>query len=169
MDTRVPHFDGQKDFLAFIQFLGNRKEFEAYNKTLDTKIAAFKEAVKIYGKAKEIEALHHDAELLGHRAQSAFGEREGKLKAGEAALAKDKAETAATWEKYGHEAEASHREATQANEGTAAALKVREAEVGKRENAIVAREKRAEKAQEAAGVAKSEADAMVARMKAAAA
>ncbi len=168
MDTRVPHFDGQKDFLAFLRFLDNRKEFEAYIKQLDTKIAAFVKAVAVYGKAKDIENLHHDAELVAVRAESAFAEREKHLEAGETALAKDRAEAAATWEKYGREAETSHQEATQANEATAEALKLREAEVGKRENAIMAREKRAQEAQAAAEGAKKGSDDMVARMKAAA-
>jgi len=169
MDTRIPHFDGQKDFLAFLRFLDNRKEFESYIKQLDTKIAAFVKATKLYGKAKDIDNLHHDAELLAQRAQSAFGEREGKLKAGEEALLHTTTATWAELDKSKREAEESQRKSAKKLQTTAEALKLREAEVGKRENAIMAREKRAQTAQEAAQKAKKAADAMVARMKAAAA
>lgn len=167
MDTRIPHFDGQKDFQVYIRFLDNRKEFEAYDKQLSTKIAAFVKATKLYGKAKNIENLHHDAELLAQRAQSAFGEREGKLKTGEETLARETTASRAELAEFKREAEESQRQGVKKMRDTAAALKAREAEVGKRENAIMARENRAQEAQEAAQKATQEADAMVARMKAA--
>ena len=167
MDTRLPYFDGQKDFLAFLRFLDNRKEYKAYDKKLSGRIMAFNKAVEVYGKAQDIEKLHHDAELIAVRAESAFAEREVKLKAGEETLAAGTTTTAAAWEKHGRGVEASDLKRAQELDSTAKTLKAREAEVGKRENAIAARERRAEKAQEAAQGAKQEADAMVVRMKAA--
>lgn len=167
MDTRLPYFDGQKDFQVYLRFLDNRKEFDAYDKKLSERIAAFNKAVKLYGKAKDIEKLHEQAELLAVRAEGAFTEREETLKTGEAKFKKASALRLTKLDVLEQKATEKQRLAGLAIQATTAALDAREVEVGKRENAIMAREKRAQEAQEAAQGAKDEADAMVGRMKAA--
>ncbi len=167
MDTRVPHFDGQKDFLAFLRFLDNRKEFEAYIKQLDTKIAAFVKAVKLYGKAKEIDRLHGEAELLAVRARSAFVEREDKLVAGEAAFKSTMAEqTKALTEK-----ESVMQQRLNVKDGAIVARQVdlqdREKAIGEREVAAQEKYEAAEKAIQEAREVQQAADATTARMKAA--
>ena len=167
MDTRIPYFEGQKDFLAFLRFLDNRKEFDGYIKTLDTKIAAFLKAAKLYGKAKDIEKKHEEAELWVKRAEFDYGERGKKLVEGEKTLAEDDRMKRAVLLDIEQRAETARRKLVGEQKDLAATLKAREAEVGKRENAILARENRAQEAQEAAEGATQAADAMVVRMQAA--
>ncbi len=167
MDTRIPHFDGQKDFLAFLRFLDDRKVFEGYIKQLDTKIAAFVKAAKLYGKAKDIEKLHEEAELWAKRAEHDYAEREKTLIAGEKALANETRDRRAKMKNRETDIEQALVATKRDQASREETLKAREGEVGKRENAILAREKRAEQVQEAAQKAKQAADAMVKRMEAA--
>lgn len=167
MDIRIPHFDGQKDFLAFLRFLDNRKVFEGYIKQLDTKIAAFVKASAVYGKAKDIEKKHEEAELWARRAEHDYAEREEKLVAGLKAWALTRKEERAKLNDREAEIEMEWRKAKNSLAVRDEALKALEADVVKREETIGAREKRTEKAQKAAVEAKHVANQMVARMKAA--
>ena len=167
MDIRIPHFDGQKDFLAFINFLDNREEYERYMATLDKKIAKFTEATASYGKAKDINRLHEEAELLALRAQGAFTEREKKLEAGEVAFKKSMAEqTKALADK---ESVMQQRLNTKgaALRDRQVALQGREVAVGEREATAQEMHNAAMETKQAAQEVKREADDMVARMKAA--
>ena len=167
MDTRIPHFDGQKDFLAFLRFLDNREEYERYMTILDERIIKFTEAVTSYGKTKDIERLHHDAELLVVRAESAFTKREETLVSGEAAFKQSMAEkTKALAEKES----VMQQRLNERDKG----LLARQATLQEREHAINTREADADRKTSAAGEAgqaaqdaKREADEMVARLKAA--
>lgn len=167
MDTRLPYFDGQKDFHAYNRFLDNREDYIAYDKRLSERIAAFVKVVKAYGKIKDIDRLHEEAELLAVRAKSAFTEREETLVAGEAAFKKKMAEkTKALAEK---ESVMQQRLNTKdaALVDRQVALQDREAAVGEREAVAQTMHATAEEVTQAAQEAKQEADAMVARMKAA--
>ncbi len=164
MDTRLPYFDGQKDFLAYIHFLGNRKEYAAYDKKLSEKIAKFAAAIKTYGKIKEIDRLHEEAELLVLRGKSAFTEREETLVAGEAAFKKTMAEqTKALAEKERVMQGRLNVQSTKLRDRQMA-LQDREEVVGGREAAAQSMHVKAKEAQQAAQEAKREADDMVARM-----
>lgn len=167
MDTRLPHFDGQKDFMAFLRFLDNREEFKGYIQTLDTKIAAFLDAAKFYGKADEIEAKHEEAEAWLLKAKVDFTSREVTLLAGEKALAKELREHRAKMRDRTIEVERASLAGTRDLKAREAAVEAREAEVAKLEALVAKAEKAAQKETEAAVEAKRAADEMVARMKAA--
>lgn len=166
MDTRLPYFDGQKDLLSYIRFLDNRKEFDGYMKVLDKKIAEFAKACALYGKAKEIEKKHLEAELWAKRAEAEFAEREEKLKTDEAAFKKTVTDkTAALTE--------TESVMQQRNNAKGKTLREREVAVQEREKAIGEREgmasrkyEEALKAQQTSKKAKQEADALAERMRA---
>ncbi len=164
MDTRVPYFDGQKDFLAFVRFLDNRKEFAGYIKQLDTKVAAFLKAAKLYGKAQEIEGKHEEAEAWLQKAKTNFGTREEKLLAGEKSLAKELLEHRAKMKNREVDVERALLAGTRDLKAREASLKAREAEVAKLEAVVAKAEQAVQKKTEAAVKAKREADDMVARM-----
>ncbi len=167
MDTRLPYFDGQKDFLAFVRFLDNRKEYERYMGVLDKRIAAFAKETNDYGKNKDIDRLHEEAELLALRAQSAFTEREETLKSGETAFKKSMADQC----KALADKEAVMQERLNVKDAALrdrqVALQDREAAIGEREAAAQTMYDSAEKAHQASLGAEREADEMVKRMKAA--
>lgn len=167
MDTRIPHFDGQKDFMAFLRFLDNRKEYEGYIKQLDTKIAAFVKASEIYGKALEIEGKHEEADLWLQKAKKDFGTREEKLLTGEKALAKELLEHRAKMKNREVDIERVLLDGTRDLKARGEALKAREAELAKLEAVVAKSEKAVQKKTEAALEATRTADDMVARMKAA--
>ena len=167
MDTRLPYFDGQKDFMAFLRFLDNRKEFAGYIKTLDTKVAAFLKAAALYGKAQEIEGKHEEAELWLQKAKADFGTREEKLLAGEKALAKELREHRAKMKNREVDVERTLLAGTRDLKARGASLKAHEAEVAKLEAVVAKAEQAAQKKSEAAVGAKREADEMVERMRAA--
>ena len=167
MDTRIPYFDGQKDFMAFVRFLDNRKEFERYIKHLDTKIATFVKASKIYGKALEIEGKHEEAELWLQKAKADFGTREEKLLVGEKSLVKELRDQRAKMKNRETDIEQVLLTGTRDLKARETAVKAREDEVGKLEQAAAKAERAAQRKSEAAVEAMRGADAMVARMKAA--
>ena len=169
MDTRMPYFDGQKDFWALLRFYDNREEYAAYDKKLTQLIAQFKKATESYGKTKAIDRLHEEAELLALRAQGAFTEREKKLKAGEVALEKKTAEqTKALADK-----ESVMQQRLNAKDAALrdrqVALQDREKAIGEREGTAQGMHAAAKEAKQAAQEAKREADDVVKRIKAAAA
>lgn len=166
MDTRLPYFDGQKDFLAFVRFLDNRRAFAGYIEQLDIKVAAFLDAAKLYGKAKEIEQKHAAAELWVKRAEFDYGERAKKLVSGEKDLAKETREKRAELKEREAEIEAILRQGNIDLQARADAVKLSEAEVAQLEQVVTRAEKAAEKKHKAAEEAKEAADAMVKRMKA---
>ncbi len=166
MDTRLPYFDGQKDFLAFVRFLDNRKEFNAYDKKLSEQIAKFLDAAKLYGKAKDIERKHAEAELWEKRAEHDYAEREEKLVAGEKNLAKESREKRAKLEKREAEIEGLLRTGNNDLKARAEACAAREDELAKLEQVVTKAEKTAERKHKAAEGAKREADDLVKRMKA---
>lgn len=162
MDTRIPHFDGRDDFGKFVRFLDNRKEFDRYVALLDKKIAAFMEAVSLYGKAKDIEGLHVEAKARVNDADTAFAAREKALNMAETEFDSAKAEKTV---------ELAERATAIQNDQTKRCMQAREDAVEGREFAIDEREAEAatmkldaERAQEAAVGAKQAADDMVARM-----
>lgn len=167
MDIRIPHFDSQKDFMAFLRFLDNRKEYEAYMKQLDTKIAAFVKAAKLYGKAKDIEKKHEEAELWAKRAEHDYAEREERLTAGEKALIDETRERRAKMKNRETQIEQMLQTGAHALTSREVSLKALEAEVNKREELVAKTEKAADKATQAAVKARRAADDMVTRMKAA--
>lgn len=177
MNTRLPPSPGEHDFHAFIRFLAGytdkksdfRKQADEYFERLAKATAEFREAAALYGKAKDIERLNELAEAWEQKARNEFGEREEKLKAGEAALATETRERRATWKNREIEIEQvlvkGNHELTRRD----VALKAREAEVGKREQAAEKATAKAQEAHKASLEAKRVADDMVQRMKAAAA
>ncbi len=165
MDTRVPHLPGREDFFAFVRFLDNRKEFEKYVKVLDERTAAFLKATETYGKGKDIERLHAQAESLALRAQGAFEDRENKLVNGEKNLAKDDKEKRAVLLDIEQRAQSVHRKRDGELRVREAAVKVREDEVGNLEQVAAKAETVAQAKALGAVEAKREADAMVERMK----
>ena len=167
MDTRVPYFDGQKDYQAYIRFLDNRKEYDAYDKKLSERIAKFLKAAKLYGKALEIEGKHEEAELWLKKAKADFGMREEKLLGGEKALAKELREHRAKMQNRETDIEQVLLTGTRDLKARETAVKAREDEVGKLEQAAAKAERAAQRKSEAAVEAMRGADAMVARMKAA--
>jgi uncharacterized protein involved in exopolysaccharide biosynthesis len=167
MDTRLPYFDGQKDFMAFLRFLDNRKEYVGYIKQLDTKVAAFVKAAKLYGKAQEIEGKHEEAELWLQKAKAAFGTREATLLAGEDSLDKETRLRRAKMKNREVDVERALLAGTRDLKAREASLKAREGEVAKLEAVVAKAEQAAQKKSEAAVEAKRAADDMVARMKAA--
>jgi hypothetical protein len=167
MDTRLPYFEGQKDFLAFLRFLDNRKEYDAYDKKLSEHIAKFLDAAKLYGKAREIEGKHEEADLWLQKAKTDFGTREEKLLAGEKALAKELREHRAKMKNREVDIERVLFEGTRDQRARGEALNAREAEVAKLEAVVAKAEQAAQKKTEAAVEAKRVADDMVKRMKAA--
>ncbi len=168
MDTRLPYFDGQKDYHAYVRFLDNRKEYDAYDKKLSEHIAKFLKAAALYGKAKEIEGLHAKAETLALRAQGAFEEREIKLVAGEKALVKELLEHRAKMKNREVDVEQVLLKGTREQKARQAAVKAREDELAKLEVIVAKAEQAVQKKTEAAVEAKRAADDMVKRMKAAA-
>lgn len=164
MDTRVPYFDGQRDFLAFARFLDNREEYAGYMKKLDERVAKLLDAAKLYGKAKDIEKKHEVAELWAKRAESDYGERGKKLAASEKSLAKEFREGHAKLKERETKVETLLREGNKALKVREAGMKALEDEVGGRERAAVKMEAAAQKKSEAAIAAKREADDMVKRM-----
>ena len=168
MDTRIPHFDGQKDFMAFLRFLDNRKVYDGYIKQLDTKIVAFVKAATLYGKAKDIEKKHEEAELWAKRAEHDYAEREERLTAGEKALIDETRERRAKMKNRETEIEQVLQTGAHALTDREVSLKALEAEVNKREELVTKVEKAADRATQAAVEAKRAADDMVVRMKAAA-
>ena len=169
MDTRLPYFDGQKDYQAYVRFLDNRKEYDAYDKKLSEHIAKFLAAAKLYGKAKEIEGKHEEAEAWLQKAKADFGTREEKLLTGEKALVKELLEHRAKMKNREVDVEQTLLEGTRTQKAHGASLKAREAEVAKLEAVVAKAEQAAQKKAEAAVEAKRVADDMVVRMKAAAA
>ena len=168
MDTRIPYFDGQKDLMAFLRFLDNRKEYAGYIKTLDTKTAAFLKAAKLYGKALEIERKYEEAEAWLQKARADFGPREEKLLDGEKVLATELREGRAKLKERETEVEKFLRQGTADMKARQTAVRAREGEVGKLEQMAAQAAQAAQKKSDAAVGAKREADDMVARMKAAA-
>ena len=164
MDTRLPYFEGQKDCMAFMRFIDNRKEYDRYMKALDTKVAAFFEAVKVYGKAKEIEGKHEEAELWLAKCQGDFAKREAALLAGESALVKELREHRAKMKN--REVDLEQAAATTGRDQTVreVALSAREAGLEKREQAITGIEQAAEKRSQAAVEAKRAAEDLVKRV-----
>ena len=167
MDTRVPHLPGREDFFSFVRFLDNRKEFEKYVKVLDEKVAKFVKATETYGKAKDIERLHREAETLALRAQGAFEDRENKLAAGEEAFQAEVAEKQQTLAKAENDMKVRLRD-------QGGVLHARDLAIQGREKSIAAREVAAQKmkevaaaTQKAAQEAKRAAEDMMVRMKAA--
>jgi hypothetical protein len=169
MDTQLPYFGGQKDFMVFLRFLDNRKEYAAYDKKLSEKIAAFLKATKLYGKAQEIEGKHEEAEIWLQKAKADFGTREEKLLAGEKALATELREHRAKMKNREVDVERMLLTGTRDQKAREAACKAREAELAKMEAVVAKTEQAAQKKSEAAVEAKRAADDMVTRMKAAAA
>ena len=165
MDTRVPYFDGQKDFLAFVRFLDNRKEFAGYIKTLDTKIAAFVKVAALYGKAQEVEGKHEEADAWLRKAKADFGTREESLLAGEKSLVKELLEHRAKMKNREVDVERTLLEGTRDLRAREASLKAREAEVAKLAAIVASAEQAAQTKTEAAVAAKRAADEMVKRMK----
>jgi hypothetical protein len=167
MDTRLPYFDGQKDYHAYVRFLDNRKEYDAYDKKLSEHIAKFLAAAKLYGKAKEIEGKHEEAELWLQKAKADFGTREEKLLAGEKSLAKELREHRAKMKNREVDVERALLAGTRDLKAREVSLKAGEVEVAKLEAVVAKAEQAAQKKSEAAVEAKNAADDMVARMKAA--
>jgi hypothetical protein len=167
MDTRLPYFDGQKDFMAFLRFLDNRKEYAGYIKQLDTKTATFLKAAKLYGKAQEIEGKHEEAEAWLQKAKEDFGTREATLLASEDSLDKETRLRRAKMKNREVDVERTLLEGTRDLKARVAACKAREAEVAKLEAVVAKAEQAAQKKSEAAVEAKRAADDMVKRMKAA--
>ena len=167
MDTRPPYFDGQKDFMAFLRFLDNRKEYAGYIKTLDTKVAAFLKAAALYGKGQEIEGKHEEAEAWLQKAKVDFDTREENLLAGEKALAKELREHRAKMKNREVDVERTLLAGTRDLKARDTACKAREGEVAKLEAVVAKAEQAVQKKSEAAVEAKRAADDMVARMKAA--
>jgi hypothetical protein len=167
MDTRLPYFDGQKDYHAYVRFLDNRKEYDAYDKKLSEHIAKFLAAAKLYGKAQEIEGKHEEAELWLQKAKAGFGTREEKLLAGEKALATELREHRAKMKNREVDIERVLLAGTRDQKARVASLRVREAEVAELEAVVAKAEQAAQKKSEAVLEAKGTADAMVKRMKAA--
>ena len=165
MDTRLPYSEGQKEFMAFLRFLDNRKEYAGYMKGLDEKIAKFMAAAKLYGKIAEIEKKHAEAELWAERAEHDYAEREEKLVAGEKKLAKDDKEKRAVLLDTEQRAQSAHRKRDGELKARETAVKVREDEVGNLEQVAAKAETVAQAKALGAVEAKKEADAMVARMK----
>ncbi len=165
MDTRLPYFEGQKDFMGMLRFLDNRKAYAGYMNGLDEKITKFMAAAKLYGKAKDIEKLHEDAELWVKRAEFDYGEREKKLVAGEKALAAEVTEKRAKLEERERAGEKHLRESSNSVKARETAVQAREDEVGNLEQVAAKAEMIAQAKALGAVEAKREAEAMVARMK----
>ncbi len=163
-ELKLPPVVGQKDFMIFLRFLDNRKQYTDYMKKLDDRIERFEAASSLYGKAAEIEKTHASAKLWEQRAEYDYGERGKKTESDEAALVvstqKSRAKIA--------DAEKATEEALGDKRNELSKLKVvldgREIAVGKRENAIVAREARADKKYDAAMETKRAADKLLERL-----
>ncbi len=150
MDTRIPHFQGQKDFLGFVRFIDNREEFEGYIKLLDAKIAAFVEVTKTYGKANDIDMLHLKAEAVLADAHARYEAREISVIASENKLKQKMAEL----KEAGAAIEAGERrnknEINTAHQATA----TRQAELTKQDVALSARTQRLDDALKTAAAEK---------------
>ncbi len=165
MDTRLPYFEGQRDFMTYVRFLDNRKEFERYIKVLDEGVAKFMKAAEVYGKAQDIGRLHAEAETTALRAQGAFEKREKDLVAGEAVLAKETSAKRTELNKREGEIKAVLRSGQSAVKVREDDVKAREDKVSGIEAAAAKAEAAAQKRSEAAVVAKKRVDAVLQRMK----
>ena len=167
MDTRLPYFDGQKDYQAYVRFLDNRKEYDAYDKKLSEHIAKFLKAAALYGKAQEIQGLHAEAAAWLSKAKADFSSREETLLAGEKLLVTELREHRAKMKNREVDVDQVLLAGTRDLKARQATLEAREAEVAKLEAVVAKAEKAVLKKAEAAVEAKRGADAMVVRMKAA--
>ncbi len=165
MDTRLPYFEGQKDFMGMLRFLDNRKAYAGYMKNLDEKITKFMAAARLYGKIAEIEQKHADADLWAKRAEHDYAEREEKLVAGEEKLAKDDKEKRAVLLDIEQRAQSVHRTRDGELRARETAVKAREDEVGNLEQVAAKAGTVAQAKALGAVEAKKEADAMVQRMR----
>lgn len=163
-DAKLPPIVGQKDFMIFLRFLDNRKQYIGYMKKLDDRIAEFEAASALYGKAKEIEKTHENAKLWERRAEYDYGEREKKLIADEEASVKSDKDRRAVLLDIETRATATRDKLAKELKAITASVDARETEVAKRENAIVARETRADKKLTEARETKKTADTMIARL-----
>ncbi len=165
MDTRLPYFEGQRDFVTFVRFLDNQPEFQRYLKVLDERVAKFMKAAEVYGKAQDIGRLHAEAETTALRAQGAFEKREKELVAGEEALVKATSEKHAELNKREDEIRALLSSGKGAVKVREEDVKAREDKVSGIEAAAAKAEEAAQKRSEAAVVAKKRVDAVLQRMK----
>ena len=167
MDTRLPHCPGRDDFASYVRFLDNRKEFDRYVGLLDKKIIEFMDAVKLYGKAKDIERLHSSAEAIQQQAQDAFEGRESVLKKAELEFKQTVADETKALSDTETAMQERHNVKGRELRDRELAVQERERVIDEREAAAAQMLAHAERAKETAKKAKRAADDVVKNMQAA--